>query len=200
MVLAGFFTGDFSAMVFVRASFFGVPLLLETFTGIKLLLVRSFVLLDVLTVVFVTRLACSLSAFFTGSCLSTVSVVTFLPRCDRVVLLVTDEEDDLPVRSKRSVEGFEGLVLCTNGLGSCFFTALELMGSDLLRDLVAAMSVRPLEVSLEDLARLSVDDCTTVVEVVERWEDFTGEECVDSLRVNGFNTFWSRESVDCMYP
>lgn len=84
------------------------------------------------------------------------------------MLLVTDEDDERPpVRSERSAEVRVYLVLCTAGLGSCFFTALELeAGSDLLTGFVAVASDLLLEVSLEDLAFFSTADCAVVVDVV----------------------------------
>lgn len=83
------------------------------------------------------------------------------------MLLVTDEDDERPVRSERSTDARVYLVLCTAGLGSCFFTALELaLDSDLLTDFVAIASERLLEVSLEDLAFLSAADCCALAVVV----------------------------------
>lgn len=86
------------------------------------------------------------------------------------MLLVTDEDDDRPVRSERSVvEVRVYLVLCTAGLGSCFLTALVLAADSdlLLTAFVAIASDLLLEVSLEDLAFLSTPaDCKVEVVVV----------------------------------
>lgn len=161
--LIGFLTGDLSAVIFTTGSFLGVPLALATLTGIKLLFVRSFVLLEVLVVVFVARLACSLSAFLITVTASGFSVgsLTFLERYCRLVLLVTDEDDDLPVRSERSVAVRVYLVLCTSGLGSGFFTALD-VDSGLVVSLTAVVPDLLAEVSLEDFTFLSTDDCAAV--------------------------------------
>uniref|UniRef100_A0A8D8ALA8 (northern house mosquito) hypothetical protein n=1 Tax=Culex pipiens TaxID=7175 RepID=A0A8D8ALA8_CULPI len=54
----GVFAGDFSTVIFAAGSFFGDPLPLGcTLTGIKLLLARSFVILEAVVVVLVTMLA-----------------------------------------------------------------------------------------------------------------------------------------------
>lgn len=87
------------------------------------------------------------------------------------MLLVTDEDDERPVRSERSdAEVRVYLVLCTAGLGSCFLTALLELAVDsdlLLTAFVAVASDLLLEVSLEDLAFLSTPaDCEVVVVVV----------------------------------